>query len=281
MIDREVSTGSVRSGDVDIFYRRFGKPGRTPALIVHGLSYFSYDWIGPATALASDRELVAIDMRGFGQSGWSTARNYKLETLVTDVTNVLDALGWRKAVLIGHSFGGRVALATAGWHPQRAAGVVLVDFAPDIAAAGRRATAERIGRQPDVFASVEDALAYHEEDDTSAIRRRYEAFLRKIDGGYQLRRDLHYRDNFRKALETGQSAPVPDFFWPMLSGLQVPALVIRGSESNMFDAETLSKVRNVAPRAQAIELTGGHDLAGDNPDGLVDAVRGFLIGAGL
>ena len=43
----------------------------TPVLIVHGLSYFSYDWIGPASALASDREVVAIDMRGFGQSGWS------------------------------------------------------------------------------------------------------------------------------------------------------------------------------------------------------------------
>jgi pimeloyl-ACP methyl ester carboxylesterase len=281
MTGGEVATRSVRSGDVDIFYRRFGKPGRTPALIVHGLSYFSYDWIGPATALASDREIVAIDMRGFGQSGWSAARNYKLETLVSDVTNVLDALGWRQAVLIGHSFGGRVALATAGWHPQRAAGVVLVDFAPDIAAAGRRATAERIGRQPDVFASVEDAIAYHDEDVTPETRRRYEAFLRPVDGGYQLRRDLHYRDNFRKALETGQSAPVPDFFWPMLSGLQVPALVIRGSDSNMFDAETLAKVRNVAPRAQAIELTGGHDLAGDNPDGLVDAVRGFLVGAGL
>ena len=129
---------------------------------MHGLSYFSYDWIGPASALASDREVVAIDMRGFGQSGWSPSRDYKLETLVGDVLNMLDALGWRQAVLIGHSFGGRVALATAGWNADRAAAVVLVDFAPDIAAAGRRATAERIGRQPDVFASIDEALAYHE-----------------------------------------------------------------------------------------------------------------------
>lgn len=65
----ETSSGSVSSGDVQIFYRRFGKPGRTPALIVHGLSYFSYDWIELASALATDREVVAIDMRGFGQSG--------------------------------------------------------------------------------------------------------------------------------------------------------------------------------------------------------------------
>ena len=142
----------------------------------------------------------------------------------------MDALGWSQAVLIGHSFGGRVALATAGWNADRAAAVVLVDFAPDIAAAGRRATAERIGRQPDVFASMDEVLAYHGEAATPAVRTRYEAFLRPIAGGFQLRRDLYFRDNFRKALETGQSAPVPAFFWPMLTALKVPALVIRGSE---------------------------------------------------
>jgi esterase len=281
----EASSGSVRSGDVEIFYRRFGKPGRTPgripALIVHGLSYFSYDWIGPASALASDREVVAIDMRGFGQSGWSPTRDYKLETLSGDALNTLDALGWQQAVLIGHSFGGRVALATAGWHADRVAAVVLVDFAPDIAASGRRATAERVGRQPDVFASVDEALAYHGEDATPAVRTRYEAFLKPIAGGFQLRRDLHYRDNFRKALETGQSAPVPAFFWPMLADLKVPALVIRGSESDMLDAATLAKVKEIAPRAQAIELAGSHDLAGDNPDGLAKAIAVFLSGAGL
>jgi len=148
----------VRSGDIEIFYRKFGKPGGTPVLIVHGLSYFSYDWIEAGTLIAKDREVIAIDMRGFGESSWSTARDYKLETLSNDVIAVLDVLGWNKAVLMGHSFGGRVCLATAGWKPERAAGLLLVDFAPDIAAPGRRYTAQRIGGQPDVFASVEEAM---------------------------------------------------------------------------------------------------------------------------
>ena len=52
-----------------------------PVLIVHGLSYFSYDWIDPAARIAADREVVAIDMRGFGKSDWSPSRDYKLETL--------------------------------------------------------------------------------------------------------------------------------------------------------------------------------------------------------
>ena len=62
----------------------------------------------------------------------------------------------------------------------------------------------------------------------------------------------------------------------MLSALEIPALVIRASESDMFAAETLAKVGAANPRIAAIELTGSHDLAGDNPDGLVAAVHDFL-----
>ena len=272
-------TGAAQSGDVGIFYRRFGVPGRTPVLIVHGLSYFSYDWIGPAAALATDREVVAIDMRGFGQSGRSKTREYKLETMAGDVVAVLDSLGWARAALVGHSFGGRVCLATAGWHPACAAGLALIDFAPDVAPQGRRHTAERIGGQPDVFSSVDDALAYDgypDEPPGSPRRTRTEAFLEKVDGGFALRRDLAFRDSFKKALEAGQSPAVPAYLWPMLSALEVPGIVIRASHSDMFAPETLDKVRKCNTRLEAIEVTGSHDLAGDNPAGLVTALRGLL-----
>jgi esterase len=277
-------TGRVASGDVEIFYRKFGQPGRAPVLIVHGLSFFSYDWIGPATQIARDREVVAIDMRGFGESGWSPDRDYKLETLSNDVIAVLDALGWHKAVLMGHSFGGRVCLATAGWKPDRVAGLVLVDFAPDLAPHGRRHVAERIGRQPDAFASLDEAMAYHGETAVpanSARRARWQAFLQQTDRGYRLRRDLHYRDNFKRALESGQSSPVPAFLWPMLADLKIPALMIRATESDMFEATTLAKARSLNLRLVAIELAGGHDLAGDNPQGLANAVIRFLVDAAL
>lgn len=277
-----MQTGRVASGDVEIFYRKFGKPGRTPALIVHGLSYFSYDWIEAGSRMAHDREVVAIDMRGFGESGWSPTRDYKLETLSHDVVAVLDALGWRQAVLIGHSFGGRVCLATAGWKPERVAGLVLVDFAPDIAAPGRKYTAQRIGGHPDVFASVEEAMTYDHEDPNDAGRRtRWEAFLKKTEKGYALKRDLHFRDNFKKALETGQSTPVPAFLWPMLAETAIPTMVVRGSSSNMFEAATLTKVKELNPRARTIELPGSHDLAGDNPEGLAKAINAFLADSGL
>jgi len=285
MPESQGETGRVPSGDVEIFYRKFGKsgslPGRAPALIVHGLSFFSYDWVPVAANIARDREVVAIDMRGFGESGWSAERNYKLDQMSADVIAVLDALQWDKAVLMGHSFGGRVALATAGWKPERAAGLVLIDFAPDLAPAGRRHVAERIGGQPDVFASIEDAIAYHHDADTPQRRARWQAFLSKTDKGYALKRDLHFRDNFKKALETGKSAPVPEFLWPMLTEMKIPTLVIRAGKSDMFAPETLEKVKAQNPRATVIELAGSHDLAGDNPEALAQAVTSFLAESGL
>ena len=107
-----------------------------------------------------------------------------------------------------------------------------VDFAPDIAPEGRLHTAERIGLQPDVFATVDDDVSPTMVTTMCRHPRRfdnrYETFLKATDKGYALRRDLAFRDNFKKALDTGQSAPVPAFFWPMLRDLTIPGVADRG-----------------------------------------------------
>ena len=59
-----MQTGRARSRDLSIFYRRMGRSGATPLLIVHGLSYFSYDWMPVAEELGRQREVLAMDMRG-------------------------------------------------------------------------------------------------------------------------------------------------------------------------------------------------------------------------
>ena len=81
----EHRTGRVNSGDVSIFYRAFGARGRTPIMVMHGANYFdSYDWIGVAGALAHDREVVAFDRRGWGESSWSPSKDYSLDAHMSD-----------------------------------------------------------------------------------------------------------------------------------------------------------------------------------------------------
>lgn len=276
-------TGHITSNDVRIHYRHFAPPAGTrpgmPALIVHGLSYFSYDWIDVASALSQDREVVAIDLRGFGDSDSSPTRDYGLRAMAADLIAVLDYFGWEQAALVGHSMGGRICLCTAAWYPQRVGALMCLDFAPDVEAEGRRNVALRIGNQPDEFASVEAALVYHGLDAQapgSPAFERFAAFLRPQGQAFALKRDLHYRDTFREVLRTGKSQPLDVDLWAMVAGLDMPAQVLRGSTSDMLSRATLAKVREINPRVATEEIPGSHDLPGDNPQGLGQSIAHFL-----
>ena len=273
-------TGTVRSGDTEIFYRKLGYPGKTPIVIVHGASFFSYDWIDVAAALASDREIVAMDMRGFGDSAWSASKDYAVPTMAGDIAALIVRLGWKKAILVGHSMGGRSVAWCAAKNPSLISAAVLVDYSPEVAPAGSKRTTERIGRQPDFFESVDAAMRYHGIDPASALgrekRARFDAFLKPVADGFQLKRDLYFRDQFKRVLETGEKTKLGVDMWQVLSESACPTLVIRGAQSDMFAPETVPEVKAANPNITLVEIRGGHNVAGDNPEGFAAAVRAFL-----
>jgi esterase len=264
-----MQTAKARSGELSIFYRRFGKAGGTPLLIVHGLSYFSYDWIGVAGEFAAGREVVAMDMRGFGDSDWSAQKDYSVPAMAQDIIAVLDHVGWPKAVLVGHSMGGRGAIYAAAKHPDRAAGLVLVDYSPENAPGGSKRITEIVARTPERFASVDEALAYFKQSD----RARMQAYLRP-DGS--IKRDPHFRDQFRKVLESGDRPKLGVDMWQLLGEVRCPILSLRGARSDMYAAETMQKMRAANPKLRVVEVDAGHNIAGENPAGFVAAVRDFL-----
>src|SRR3989442_4658194 len=115
------SPGRARSGEVSIFYRKLGNRALTPILIVHGLSYFSWDWLEVGQVLSAEREVVAMDMRGIGDSDWSPQKDYSVPALAQDIVNVVDHLGWNRALLARHSMGGRRTTFAAVNQSQRRA----------------------------------------------------------------------------------------------------------------------------------------------------------------
>jgi pimeloyl-ACP methyl ester carboxylesterase len=272
-------TGTVKSEDVEIFYRAFGNAGKMPILIVHGLSYFSYDWIEIADALAADREVVAIDMRGFGNSSWSPSKSYKVQNFAADILAVMDNFGWKKATLVGHSMGGRNCTYTASAHPDRIAKLVLVDFSPTNAKAGSQRVTNTIVDMPKTFKDVDDAMAYFKVDPKTATdkqRARYEAYLMPDEGGLIVRRDLTFRENFRKIRDEGMKQDHGADLWECLAAVKCPTLVLRGKVSDMFAPETVEKVRATNQKITLVEIDGGHNIPGENPDGLKRAIKSFL-----
>ncbi|HXZ50554.1 MAG TPA: alpha/beta hydrolase [Burkholderiales bacterium] len=267
-------TGRCASGDVTLYYRRLGAPGATPLLFVHGLSYFSYDWLEVAQALAADREAVCMDMRGFGDSEWSAAKDYSVPTMAADIANLLDHLGWRRAIVFGHSMGGRSAAYFAARNPARAAGLVLVDYSPENAPAGAKRTAETVGGTPDAFASVDEAMRYFRAGPDK--RARFEAYLAPAAGGLAVKRDPHFREQFRKILETGERPKLGVDMWQVLAGIRCPALVVRGARSDMFAPGTVEKMQAANAHMRVVEVDAGHNVAGENPAGFLAALHPFV-----
>ena len=276
----EHRTGTCDSDDVTLHYRHFGNAGATPMLIVHGLSYFSYDWIGIAAELCGDREVVAMDMRGFGDSTWSPTGRYGLDDFAGDMRNLLDHLEWEKAVVMGHSMGGRNSTYFAAGHPDRVEKLVLVDFSPVNAPEGGRRVMNVVADTPDAFAGVDAALAYFGQDphspQDSSVRARMANYLRPVDGGFAIKRDPVFREKFRKQRETGRREPLGADMWERLGAVQCPILVVRGRRSDMFAEETAPKVKEANAKVTLVELDTGHNVGGEDPDGLVRAVEEFL-----
>lgn len=110
---------------VELSYLDWGGSG--PSLVlVHGLGSTHRIWSLTAPLLAERFRVVAYDQRGHGFSEKPGA-GYDLATLSEDLRGLIEALGLGGAYVVGHSWGGSVALAYAGTYPQDCEGIALVD----------------------------------------------------------------------------------------------------------------------------------------------------------
>jgi esterase len=201
-------------------------------------------------------------------------------TLARDIVAVLDHLGWKQAILIGHSMSGRATSLCAAENPARVKGLVLVDFTPENAPAGSRRVTEKVAAQPDVFESIEAAMRYFDVDPVSeagrAKRERFVAYLRPVAGGFQLKRDLHFRNQFKRLLDTGERPKLGVDMWQVIGRIACPILSVRGARSDMYAAETAAKMKAANPRLSVVEVDAGHNIAGENLAGFLAAIGPFL-----
>lgn len=103
----------------------------TPFLMVHGFTGAKEDFADHAACFARHSTVLTFDLRGHGASDHpADLESYSFDLLAADTLAVADAHGAERFVLLGHSMGGMVALRVVLEHPERVAGLVLMDTAP-------------------------------------------------------------------------------------------------------------------------------------------------------
>jgi 3-oxoadipate enol-lactonase len=145
---RRLGTKEIFDGpDGPLSYYRSGSG--TPLVLVHSLALSARMWADIAGEFAAAHEVLALSLRGHGESSWS-GEDFSVEDLTGDVLALLDHRGIERAHVLGLSMGGSVALTLAGLAPARVERLVLCDttawYGPEAPAAWRERAAQAAGR---------------------------------------------------------------------------------------------------------------------------------------
>ncbi|MDO6414781.1 alpha/beta hydrolase [Sphingomonas sp. BIUV-7] len=120
---------TFRSQRLDLHYVDWGGAHLPPLILLHGGNDHCRSWDPLARALSDRFRVIAPDLRGHGDSGWSSDSHYSITAHVFDLLALYEALGLESAPIVAHSFGGFVALRFAGLYPAAVTRLVLLDSA--------------------------------------------------------------------------------------------------------------------------------------------------------
>jgi len=115
------------SQGLDLHYLDWGNEGAPLVVLVHGNMDNARSWDRVAMALREDWHVVALDLRGHGDSAWSPDGCYLAPYHILDLAELVDLLGHERVHLVGHSFGGNVCWRFSALFPERVDRLVLVD----------------------------------------------------------------------------------------------------------------------------------------------------------
>ncbi|MCS4307922.1 esterase [Rheinheimera pacifica] len=240
-----------------------------PVVLIHGL-FGSYENLGVIERSLSDQyQVINVDVRNHGRSDHSAEMNYQL--MAEDLAQTLDSLNVKKSAILGHSMGGKLAMAYAVTYPERVSKLILADIAPvgypprhnsiftglnsvDLTEIENRADADK-------------QLAQHVKE--SGVRQFLLKSLVKDDDKFEWRFNLNalysnYTELIGKPIDSG-----------VFSG---PVLFIKGGDSDYILPEHKDAITKMFPAAQAKIIQGtGHWLHAEKPAAFTKLVKDFLL----
>ena len=259
--------------------RYYQWPGEGPNLIfLHPSSGYGRMWDQTAPHLSGRMQVFALDQRGHGDTGRPDG-SYTAEEYAQDLHLFITQLGLEKAIVAGHSLGGRVAQVFAAEHPEQAQSIILVGgphysnfFQQRHRADAVLQGAERMRASQTRFASEDEALsyfkAYRPTDSDDALRHRIRHNCRPLPNGAV---ETSY-DNVRVAQGLAHMA---DDLAVYAARVRCPVAIIRGAGSTHLTQEEAHRLAAFWKDAWVMDVDGDYTLEVENPEGLALAILDF------
>ncbi|ALS67943.1 MULTISPECIES: alpha/beta fold hydrolase [Pandoraea] len=255
-----------------------GNPASAPVLLLHGGGQTRHSWRQTQLELiAAGFFVVSLDARGHGDSEWIANADYSSDAQIQDIIAVAKAIG-RPPALVGASMGGMNALMACGEHPGIASALVLVDVTPRLEMGGVDRIRAFMHANLDGFSTLDDAA------DAVAAYNPARPRPRNPDG---LRKNLRQHQDGRwywhwdpRIFADDPRTKLHGLAQRMLTAaerLRLPALLVRGGESDVVGQEGVDELRAHIPHLEYADIAGaGHMIAGDRNDAFTNTVVGFL-----
>lgn len=281
-------SGYIQFAEGQLFFQKFGTG--EPILIVHGGPGLDHSYLLPQMLeLAKDHELIFYDQRGSGNSLQTKidTQHINLEQFTKDLETLRLALGLKKFILLGHSWGGLLAMDYATKYPDTLSALILITSAP----------ADYAGQQ--AFVQSYQTRTMPIKDKITALSQ-YAALekleAQQINDTYRTLFSVYFYDpkkaeqltlNMSKAsalsgfkvmnvmAQTSWLQPKTNLF-PALKNLKVPTLVIAGQE-DIVPVKTATAIQAAIPHAKISYLEHcGHFPYIEQPALLWKTIRTFL-----
>ena len=287
MIPDPVSFGFTTSTDVPLYWARYGPPGVSPLLILHGGPGAHHDYVLPQMLeLARDHELIFYDQRGGGRSKTDSRAPITWRTQVDDLDRVIGELSLGAPTIVGYSWGGLLAMlfaieAAAGRTRHRPARLVLVDPAPVNREYRRAFETEFAARQSSAkVAALRLQLAESGLRERNPDEYRQRTFELSVAGYFADPAAAHDLTPFRVTGRVQQSIwdSLGDFdllATGQLDAVHLPALVVHGRQDPIPLASSTAAARELGAELVVID-NAGHVPYVEQPQMLFDAIRSFL-----
>lgn len=266
--------GVVEVEECDVRFQAWGEAGAPGLLLVHGMFAHAHWWDFVAPRIAN-RRIAALDLTGMGDSDFR--HEYDADTWADELCAVADAAGLgRDAVILGHSFGGRIGLHAAVRHRERFAGLVLADAGirdPEDDPGGDRPP---LGGRPVLYPDAETARGRFRLQPPQPCEN---DFLVEYIARHSV---MHVDDGWAFKFDTdvlsAMSGVDREDAERDLAALELPLALLYGAESELFSGRTLAHMQRIAPRPfEASALPEArHHLFLDQPLAFVEALEGIL-----